>query len=261
MANNRFRSAALPVLTMAAFLAAWQAVCALFEIEVYTLPAPSDIAVKLYEDSALLREHVRATFGLALAGLGLGTATGIAVAVVLHLIQPLRIALAPMLVLSQNVPVIALGPLLMIWFGFGVAPKLILLVLVCFFPVALSVLVGLGQSEPHLREYLGMIGATRWERLKRLEFPGAVTYLFSGLRIAATYVVSSAMMAEWLGADKGIGYYLKLKFTGFEQAAVFGSIVCVVALSFLFYYAVVLLERLVVRWKPRPKAEWKEASS
>jgi len=261
MASNRVRKLALPVGTIAVLLAVWQAVCALFDVPIYTLPAPSDIAVTLYEDSAMLWAHVRATFGLALAGLALGTAIGIAVGVLLHLIEPARLALAPMLVLSQNVPLIALGPLLMIWFGFGITPKLILLVLVCFFPVALSVMVGLGQAEPHLREYLLMIGASRWERLKRLDFPGSVSYLFSGLKIAATYVVSSAMVAEWLGADKGIGYYLKLKFSGFEQAAVFGSIVCVVSLSFLFYYAVVLLERLIVRWKPREKGERKEASA
>jgi len=215
----------------------------------------------MYEDAGTLWMHAKATFGLALAGLGMGAAVGIAVALVLHAVPLLREALAPMLVLSQNVPLIALGPLLMIWFGFGLTPKLILLVLVCFFPVALSVLVGLGQAEPQLREYLGMIGASWWERLKWLEFPASLSYLFSGLRIAATYVVSSAIVAEWLGANKGIGFYLKLKFTGFEQAAVFGSIVCIVAMSLLFFYVVVVAERLVMRWRPRPAQEWKGASS
>ncbi|MFC4305893.1 ABC transporter permease [Cohnella boryungensis] len=261
MGNKRIRGIALPIATMLVLTGVWQAVCMLFEIEIYTLPAPSDIAAKMYQDSGGLWEHARATFGLALAGLALGTVIGIVVAIVLHLVPLLREAFAPLLVLSQNVPLIALGPLLMIWFGFGLTPKMILLVLVCFFPVALSVLVGLGQGEPHLREYLGMIGATRWERLKRLEFPAALSYLFSGLRIAATYVVSSAIVAEWLGANKGIGYYLKLKFNGFEQSAVFGSIVCIVALSFMFYYAVVVLERLVMRWRPRSEDNWKGASS
>ncbi|XID95200.1 ABC transporter permease [Paenibacillaceae bacterium WGS1546] len=251
MGGKRIRNVALPVATMLLFAAVWQAACMLFGIEAYTLPAPLDIAAKMYVDSAALWGHARATLGLAAAGLAMGTTVGVAVAVFLHLVPALRLAFAPLLVLSQNVPLIALGPLLMIWFGFGLTPKFILLVLVCFFPVALSVLVGLGQAEPHLREYLAMIGASRWERLKRLEFPAALSYLFSGLRIAATYVVSSAIVAEWLAGNRGIGYYLKLKFNGFEQTAVFGSIVCIVALSFMFYYAVVVAERLVIRWKPR----------
>ncbi|QTH45965.1 ABC transporter permease [Cohnella sp. LGH] len=262
MGNKRFRAIALPVGTIVVFLAVWQAVCMALDIKVYTLPAPSDIALNMYEDAATLWVHVQATFGLSLVGLVLGTAVGIAVAVLLHIVPPFKTALSPLLVLSQNVPLIALGPLLIIWLGFGTTPKLILLILVCFFPVALSILVGLGQAEPHLREYLGMIGASRWERLKRLEFPASLTYLFSGLRIAATYVVSSAIVAEWLGAgaNTGIGFYLKLKFSGFQQAAVFSSIVCIVVMSLLFFYLVVLAERLVIRWKPRPEPEWKEAS-
>jgi len=251
----------LPVITMLALIGIWQAVCDLFGIQTYTLPSPWDIAVTMYRDSAVLWDHAQATFALALAGLGLGLACGIAIAVILHIVPLLREAFAPLLVLSQNIPLIALGPLLMIWFGFGLTPKLILLVLVCFFPVALSVLVGLGQAEPHLREYLAMIGVSRWERLKRLEFPASLSYLFSGLRIAATYVVSSAIVAEWLGASKGIGFYLKLKFNGFDQPAVFGSIACIVGLSFLFYYSVVVAERLIIKWKPKPRDGWKGASA
>ncbi|MFC4598860.1 ABC transporter permease [Cohnella hongkongensis] len=261
MGSRRVRGAALPVVTILVCLAVWQAVCMAFDIDVYRLPAPSDIAVQLYKDAAVLGMHAQTTFGLALVGLGLGTVVGIAVAVLLHIVPPLKTALSPLLVLSQNVPLIALGPLLIIWFGFGTTPKLILLVLVCFFPIALSILVGLGQAEPHLREYLGMIGVSRWERLRRLEFPASLTYLFSGLRIAATYVVSSAIVAEWLGAgaNRGIGFYLKLKFSGFQQAAVFASIVWIVVMSLLFFYLVVWAERLVIRWRPRSEPEWKEA--
>ncbi len=251
----------MPVSALIAFIAIWQAICEGFHIETFTLPSPWDIAVTMYEDSALLAKHALATLNLALIGLGLGLVFGLVVAVILHLVLNLRTAFAPFLILSQNVPLIALGPLLMIWFGFGITPKLILLVLVCFFPITLSVLVGLGQAEPQLREYLGMIGASRWERLRRLEFPASLTYLFSGLKIAATYVVSSAIVAEWLGANKGIGFYLSLKSKGFDQPGVFGSIVCVIALSLFFYYAVVLAERLVIRWKPRTQSDWKGVSS
>jgi ABC-type nitrate/sulfonate/bicarbonate transport system permease component len=247
--------------TLLVFIGIWQASCALFKIEKYTLPSPSAIALHMSEDSALLWKHFIATFYMSLMGLGLGLVVGIVVALILHIVPLLREAISPLLVLSQNVPLIALGPLLMIWFGFGLTPKLILLVIVCFFPITLSMLVGLGQTEPQLREYLGMIGATRWEIMKRLEFPASLPFLFSGLRIAATYVVSSAVVAEWLGANKGIGYYLQFKFKGFDTAGVFGSIVCIVVLSLLFYGAVVLLERSVIRWRPRSEGDWKGVSS
>ena len=261
MGNKTLRGLLLPITTLLAFIGIWQATCVIFEIKTFTLPSPWDIALNMYDDSSMLWKHAKATLYLAFIGLVLGLAIGIIMAIILHIVPLLRDAFAPLLVLSQNVPLIALGPLLMIWFGFGMTPKLILLVLVCFFPITLSILVGLGQAEPQLREYLGMIGASRWERFKRLEFPASLSYLFSGLRIAATYVVSSAIVAEWLGASKGIGYYLKLKSNGYDQSGVFSSIVCVVALSLLFYYTVVVAERLIIRWRPRPQGDWKGASS
>jgi ABC-type nitrate/sulfonate/bicarbonate transport system permease component len=260
MGNRTLRTIGLPIVTLLVFLGIWQLYCYLSGIAEYTLPAPSDIVVRMAEDHALMWMHFLATLRLALMGLGLGLVVGVVLAVVIHTVPLLREAVAPLLVISQNVPLIALGPLLMIWFGFGITPKLILLVIVCFFPITLSMLTGLGQAEPHLREYLGMIGASYWERMKRLEFPASLTYLFSGLKIATTYVVSSAIVAEWLGANKGIGYYLKLRFNGFDALGVFGSIFYIVMLSLAFFGAVVLLERFVIRWRPRNRDGWKAVS-
>ncbi|TFE24969.1 ABC transporter permease [Cohnella luojiensis] len=261
MGNKALRSFLIPIATLIGFIAVWQISCIVFEMDPWILPDPRTIALRMAEDSALLWKHFLSTLKLALMGVGLGLAVGIIVAIVLHSVSFLRTALSPLLVLSQNVPIIALGPLLMIWFDFGLMPKLILLIIVCFFPIALSMLIGLGQAEPQLREYLGMIGATRWERMKRLEFPASLPYLFSGLKITATYAVSSAVVAEWLGASKGIGYYLVLKFKGYDTSAVFGAIVCIVTLSLLLYGAAALLERLVIRWRPRTSDDWAGESS
>lgn len=260
MGNKTLKSIFLPCATLFIFIVLWQACCVLFKIEPFILPSPMNIATQMVEDSELLWKHFLATFNLALMGLGLGLAVGVIFAIVIHILATLRVAVSPLLVLSQNVPLIALGPLLMIWFGFGLTPKLILLVIVCFFPITISMLAGLGQAEPALRQYLGMIGATRWELMRRLEFPASLPYLFSGLRIAATYVVSSAVVAEWLGASKGIGYYLVHKFNGFDASGVFGAIVCIVALSLVFYGAVVGLERLVIRWRPRASEGWESGT-
>lgn len=260
MGNKTLRTIGLPVVTLIVFIGLWQLYCSLSGIADYTLPAPSDIAKRMVEDRELIWTHFTATLRLSFMGLGLGLLAGTAIAVIIHSVPLFREAVAPLLVISQNIPLIALGALLMIWFGFGLTPKLILLVIVCFFPVTMSMLTGLGQAEPHLREYLGMIGASRWERMKRLEFPASLPYLFTGLKMAATYVVSSATVAEWLGANKGIGYYLQLRFKGFDAAGVFGSIVCIIALSLVFFGIVALLERFVIRWRPSSRGEWKAVS-
>lgn len=253
MADKSWGRAGIPALSLLAALAAWETVCFLFKIDPWTLPAPSRILERMGKDAELLGKHVLSTLELALMGIGLGVSAGVAVALLLHRNRFLRATFSPLLIVSQLVPLIALGPLLMIWFGFGLTPKLILLTLVCFFPVAWSMMAGLGQAEPQLREYLAMIGASRWETLRRLELPASLPYFFSGLKISVTYSVTTAVVAEWLGGGKGIGYYLVLKGKGYDTAAVFGAILCIILLSLLLYGLVAGAESRLLRWR-RPRA-------
>jgi len=208
----------------------------------------------MWNDGPRLASQLWFTLRLALEGVGLGVAFGVAAALLFHLIPGVRAALSPIIIITQNIPIIALGPLLIVWFGFGLLPKLILLVLVCFFPIAWSMLAGLGQAEPHLREYLAMIGASRWEVLRRLELPASLPSFFTGLKMTATYSITAVIVAEWLGASEGIGHYLVLKSKGYDTAGVFSAIACIVALALLFYGAAALLERLAIRWRPRRQA-------
>lgn len=238
-----------PAFSIVGFVALWQAACRLGGIDPWILPAPSAIAMRLLEDAGILSGHLLSTLGLAMSGVGIGVAAGVLAAIVLHLLPLVRSALSPIVIASQNVPLVALGPLLMIWFGFGLTPKLILLTLVCFFPVAWSMLAGLGEAEPQLREYLSMIGASRWETLRRLELPASLPYLFSGLKITVAYSVTTAIVAEWLGASRGIGYYLVLKFKGYDTTAVFGAVICIVTLCLLLYGLAGLLEKRAIYWR------------
>ncbi|WP_276352570.1 ABC transporter permease [Cohnella caldifontis] len=255
MANKpAWRRAWPPAAALLLFLALWQAACAAFRIDPWTLPSPYDIALQMGEDAPLIGYHLAGTLGLAMSGVGLGLAAGVILAVALHLLPAVRSVVSPFVVASQNVPLIALGPLLMIWFGFGLTPKLILLTLVGFFPVAWSLLAGLGRAEPQLREYLAMIGASKWETLRRLEFPASLPYLFSGLKITVTYSVTTACVAEWLGASRGIGYYLVLKFKGFQIDAVFGAVICIVTLCLGLYGLAAWLERIAIYWRRAGKA-------
>jgi ABC-type nitrate/sulfonate/bicarbonate transport system permease component len=257
MASDTWRRVWPPALTLVAFAAAWQMSCLWFAIDPWILPSPWRIAVRMNEEAGMLAHHMAATLGLAMAGLGIGVAAGVLLAIALHLMPLVRSALSPFVIASQNVPLIALGPLLMIWFGFGATPKLILLTLVCFFPVAWSMLAGLGGAEPGLREYLSMIGASRWQVLRRLELPASLPYLFAGIKITVAYSVTTAMVAEWLGASKGIGYYLVLKFKGYDTPAVFGAIVCIVVLCLALYGLAVVLEKRIVYWKSASRSDGK----
>ncbi|WP_217592425.1 ABC transporter permease [Cohnella sp. GbtcB17] len=240
----------LPIGTLIGALVLWQLSVDLWHIKPYKLPSPLHIGERMWEQRDRLLAQSGSTLRLALKGIGLGIALGVLSAIVFHLIPVVRAALSPIIIITQNIPLIALGPLLIIWLGFGIAPKLVLLALVCYFPIAWSMLAGLGQADANLREYLAMIGASRLTVLRRLELPASLPYFFSGLKITATYSITAAIVAEWLGASEGIGYYLVLKSKGYDTTSVFGAIVCIVGMALAFYGIAALLERLVVRWRP-----------
>ncbi|AJS60993.1 ABC transporter permease [Paenibacillus sp. IHBB 10380] len=240
-----------PLVAVLIFLTAWQLSTSLFNIEDWILPAPSDIAHEASAESARLWEHALATVKLTLGGFAIGTTVGLVIAFVLHRIPFLHSALYPLLILSQNIPTIALAPLLMIWFGFGLLPKFILITLVCFFPVAVAAMDGLRQADRTMLEYMRMIGATKGQIFTKLELPHALPSMFSGIRIAATYSVMGAVIAEWVGSDKGIGYYMMLQKASYRTDRMFLSISIIVILSLFMHTAIVLLEKGLVRWSPR----------
>ncbi|MGN7359582.1 ABC transporter permease [Paenibacillus sp. SAF-054] len=243
-----------PVAAVLFFLIAWQLCTSLFHIEQWILPSPSDIAKQTTGGGKDLWGHVLATVRLTLEGFVIGTLVGLVIALILHMIPFLKSALYPLLILSQNIPTIALAPLLMIWFGFGLLPKLIVITLVCFFPVAVATMGGLKQTDRTMLNYMRMIGANKRQIFAKLELPHALPSIFSGIKIAATYSVMGAVIAEWIGADKGIGYYMMLQKAGYRTDRMFVAIMIIVALSLLMFGLIALLERWLVRWKPKQES-------
>ncbi|MGG1879819.1 MULTISPECIES: ABC transporter permease [Paenibacillus] len=237
-----------PVGAVLFFLVLWQGAVWLWDIEPYILPAPSSIGLEMVSGSPVLLNHTLATLRLTLIGFLIGTGTGIVISLALHLIPMLRKALYPLLILSQNVPTIALAPLLMIWFGFGMLPKIIVITLVCFFPVAVAALDGLARTDRTMLNYMKMTGAGTWQIFTKLELPHALPSIFSGLRIAATYSVMGAVIGEWIGADRGIGYYMMLQRAGYRTDRVFVAILIIVLLSLLMVALIALLEKRLIRW-------------
>lgn len=213
------------------------------------LPSPADIAVAAADQFTPLAEHTWATVKLTLGGFAIGTAVGLLLAVLLHLLPWLKRALYPLLILSQNIPTIALGPLLMIWFGFGLLPKLMVITLVCFFPVVVAALDGLTQTDRSMMNYMQMSGANRMRIFRKLELPHALPALFSGMKIAAAYSVMGAIVAEWLGASEGIGYYMLLQKSAYHTDRVFAAIAIIVVFSLVMFLMIALLERRLVQWR------------
>ncbi|SEU24021.1 ABC transporter permease [Paenibacillus sp. NFR01] len=240
-----------PLVAVILFVAGWQVAVSAFHIESWILPSPGEIGSEFSGNASGLWEHTAATLRLTLIGFPIGTGVGFIVALLLHLLPWLKRALYPLLILSQNVPSIALGPLLIIWFGFGLLPKIVLITLVCFFPVAVAAMGGLAQSDRVMMNYMKMAGASKWQIFAKLELPGSLPSLFSGLKISATYAVMGSVVAEWIGADKGIGYYMLLQKSAYRTDRMFVAIVIIVLLSLLLFALIALLEKWLVRWKPR----------
>lgn len=238
-----------PLTAVILFLAVWQIAVPLFHIEKWILPSPADITKEAIAQAASLTEHTWATVQLTLLGFFIGTGVGLLTAMLLHLVPFLKSALYPLLILSQNIPTIALAPLLMIWFGFGLLPKIIVITLVCFFPVAVSTMDGLTQTDRGMMNYMRMAGASKAQIFRKLEVPHALPSVFSGVKIAATYSVMGAVIAEWIGTDRGIGYYMMLQKSAYRTDRVFVAMAIIVLLSLVLFAMIALLEKILVRWR------------
>ena len=245
--DSKLRKWLPPFLVFAVFLMVWQAAVDLFHIDEYILPSPLVIARNTLAVAPRLLEHTQETLTITLIGFAAGAAAGFVLAALLHLLPGARAGLYPLLVLTQNVPLMALGPLLVLWFSFGMLPRVLLIMLVCFFPVAVAMLTGLTQTERALMNYMRMIGASRRTLFLRLELPCAVPYLFSGLKIAASYSVISAIYAEAIGGSKGLGSFMLISQHGFETSNVFSAIAVIVLLSFALFGFIAAAERLCLR--------------
>ena len=226
----------------------WEIIVKFWRIPSWLLPAPSQIFNEAITNWPKFYVHLFSTVQLSLSGFVIGTFIGLVTAILLYLIPLLKDSLYPLLILSQNIPTIVLAPLLVIWFGFGILPKMIVITLVCFFPVTVAALDGFKQTPPELRHYLIMAGANKQQLFWKLEFPYSLPAIFSGVKISATYSVMGAVISEWLGAKNGIGVYMTLASSSFRTDRVFVAIFAIMILSLLFFAVILILEKITIRW-------------
>jgi putative hydroxymethylpyrimidine transport system permease protein len=231
--------------------ARWDWISGALSIEDFLVPAPSDIAESLWRDRSLLADDAWVTFREVVLGFLIALVAGLAFAIALHLSETLRRAFYPLLVASQTIPPVAIAPILVVWFGFGIGPKLFLVALICFFPITVNTLDGLRSVDPQLITMMRTLGAARIQILGRVELPSALPFLFSGARIAIAVAVIAAVFAEWAGADSGLGHQILIASSQLLTARMFAAIVVLSAIAVFLFALVTIVERLVVRWDNR----------
>ena len=237
-----------PLLLLALVVAGWELAARLGWVEDYLLPAPSEVARALVEDRDVLLPDAWVTAQEVLLGFALALAAGLAVAVMLHLSPMLRRALYPIVVASQAVPVIVIAPILVIWFGFGMGPKLMVIALICFFPIAVNTLDGLRAVDRDQVRMLRTLGAGRWDLFRRLELPSALPYLFSGAKVAVAVAVIGAVFGELVGSDAGLGHAIQVGTAQLLTARVFAAVLLLSAMAIALFALVSAVERRAVPW-------------
>ena len=239
-------------LVLVALVAGWEALVRVGGVDPLILPPPSDVVESLWEDRALLAPDLWTTTYEVLLGLAAATAAGAALGVGMHLSPALRRALRPLVIGSQAVPVPVIAPLVILVLGFGLAPKVLLVALVCFFPITINLYDGLRAADPDARRLLRSLHATRWQTLRLVEAPAALPSAFTGLKIAAAVAVIGAVFAEWAGAEEGLGHSLLIANGQLATARAFAATFLLFLLAIALYGVCALLERRLVDWLPRP---------
>jgi NitT/TauT family transport system permease protein/putative hydroxymethylpyrimidine transport system permease protein len=231
--------------------AQWDWIADALKIKPFLIPAPSEIAQSLWDDRALLAEDAWVTAQEVLLGFALALVVGFGFAIALHLSDTLRRAFYPLLVASQTVPVIAIAPILVVWLGFGIGPKLAIIALVCFFPITVNTLDGLRSVDPELPRMMRTLDARRSQILRRVEIPSALPFLLSGAKIAAVISVIGAVFGEWSGADQGLGHLILIAQGQLQTARVFAAVVVLSTLALILFGGLALIERRLAWWEPR----------
>ena len=237
-----------PLALLASMVGVWELVVRVARVPDYLLPAPSAIASALGADGGLLASATLVTAREVVLGYLLAVVLALALAVLLHFSDALRHALLPILVLSQTVPTVLVAPLLAILLGYGITPKLVVVTIVCFFPIVVNAVDGLRSADPELVRMMRTLHGSRLAIFRRVELPGALPAIFSGARVAATYAAVGAVFGEWAGSSAGLGFVMLQAQPALLTARIFAAVLILCALALALYAAVSLAERLLVSW-------------
>jgi NitT/TauT family transport system permease protein len=237
------------LLVVGSLLAVWQICAQLGLVKPSVLPAPAHIAQALAADRSVIWSNTLPTVIETLLGFAIAIGLGLAVGCAVFLSSGLRKAVYPLLVVSQTVPLIALAPLLLVWFGFGLLPKVVIVVLYCFFPITIAVADGLAGADTQLLDLMKSMRASRLQTLRYVQLPSALPVFFSGLKISSVYAMTGAIVGEYVGAYRGLGIYMQTAAHSDAIDLVFASILVIVLLSLALLVAVSLAEKFCLPWR------------
>jgi putative hydroxymethylpyrimidine transport system permease protein len=244
-----------PVLLIAILLGTWQLaassgwLASALHLEPYLVPTPAEIADSLWQNRSLLAENTWVTLREILLGIGIAAVTGLGFAVPLHLSETLGRAFYPLIVASQAIPIIIVAPILVVWFGYGIAPKLWIVALICFFPITVNTLDGLRSVDPEAIKMMRTLDASRWQVLRRLEAPSALPYAISGAKIAVAVAVIGAVFGEWAGANAGLGVLIRQDTAQLETARAFAATTLLATIAMALFALLAFAERRIVTWR------------
>ncbi len=238
-----------PVSFIALLLLLWEVLCRLKLVPAFMLPSPENVVKAFITDFPLLMQHSVTTFQEAVIGLFLSVVFGVFIAVLMDRFSVLYKAVHPVLILTQTIPTIAIAPLLVLWMGFGIAPKIMLIFITCFFPIAISTLSGLRAVDPDLIRLMESMGATPVQILLRVKLKAARESFFSGLRVAAAYSVVGAVISEWLGGMQGLGVYMTRVRKSYAFDKMFAVIFLISVVSLIVMKLVATIEKKSMPWK------------
>ena len=237
-----------PLLIAVAMVGAWEGTVALFSIPAWKLPAPSAIGAELVSSSGLYLRHTWVTLAEVLLGFAVALTLGVLLAALIASFPTFERAIYPFVIASQTIPIIVMAPLLLIWIGYGIAPKVVVVTLIAFFPIVVNTVDGLNSADADMVDMMRTLGASKRQVFSKVRVPAALPFLFSGIKIAVTFSVIGAVIGEWVGASAGLGYLTRVSVPLFLTARSFGAVVILSVMGVSLFVAVALLERLLLPW-------------
>ena len=247
--SGRLKRVMAPIVLLALLLLAWELAVRVFHVPGYILPPPSRIAVTSFTEFPMLWPHILVTLSEILLGLTLASVGGLLLATAIVHVTILEWALHPLIIASQMVPVFAIAPLLIVWLGYGLWPKVVVASLIGFFPIAINAVDGLRAAPEETVELFRSFGASRWQVFAKLRLPGSLPALFTGWKVGATLSVVGATIGEWIGARQGLGFLMLQSNALLRIDAVFAAIAALTGVGLLLFGLVRIIEWRVLRWR------------
>jgi NitT/TauT family transport system permease protein len=240
-----------PALTLVGLIVAWEVASRAFNVPIWLLPAPSEIASALVERGSGLIEHSAITFYETMAGFLLAIVLGVPLAIAVSHSRALSNTIFPLILITQSVPKVAFAPILLIWLGYGYLPKIVVAFLVAFFPIVVDTATGLRSPMPQMLDLARQLSASQFQIYTKIRFPSALPHFFSGLKVAITLSVIGAVIGEFVGAEKGLGFLVIESTSHFKTPLAFGAMALLGLMSIVLFGAVAALERFVCPWYGR----------